>query len=119
MANELLQDKGLQFAVRCVNLMKILNERHEFIISKQMMRSGTSIGANISESQSAQSDMDYISKLSISLKEANETKYWFDLLYKTDYIQENEYNSMCRDVKELIAMLTTLIKSKKNKLGVV
>ncbi|MBR4773099.1 MAG: four helix bundle protein [Bacteroidales bacterium] len=118
MANELLQEKGLSFAVRCVNLMKILNERHEFVISKQMMRSGTSIGANISESQSAQSDMDYISKLSISLKEARETKYWFDLLYRTEYIDEKEYNSMCMDVKEMIAMLTTLIKSKKQKLGI-
>ena len=98
--------------------MKILNERHEFIISKQMMRSGTSIGANISESQSAQSDMDYISKLSIALKEAQETKYWFDLLYHTEYIDEQEYTSMHIDVKEMIAMLTTLIKSKKQKLGI-
>ncbi|MBO7101207.1 MAG: four helix bundle protein [Bacteroidales bacterium] len=118
MANDLLQEKGLNFAVRCVNLMKLLNERHEFVISKQMMRSGTSIGANISESQSAQSDMDYISKLSISLKEARETKYWFDLLYRTEYIDEKEYCSMCTDVKEMIALLTTLIKSKKQKLGV-
>lgn len=118
MANELLQEKGLSFAIRCVNLMKLLNERHEFIISKQMMRSGTSIGANISESQSAQSDMDYISKLSISLKEAQETKYWFDLLYRTEYIDEKEYSSMCSDVREMIAMLTTLIKSKKQKLGI-
>ena len=118
MANDLLQEKGLNFAVRCVNLMKLLNERHEFVISKQMMRSGTSIGANISESQSAQSDMDYISKLSISLKEARETKYWFDLLYRTDYIDEKEYCSMCTDVKEMIALLTTLIKSKKQKLGI-
>ena len=118
MANDLLQEKGLNFAVRCVNLMKLLNERHEFVISKQMMRSGTSIGANISESQSAQSDMDYISKLSISLKEARETKYWFDLLYRTEYIDEKEYCSMCTDVKEMIALLTTLIKSKKQKLGI-
>ena len=118
MANELLEEKALSFAVRCVNLKKALLNRQEYIISKQMMKSGTSVGANISESQSAQSDLDYISKLSISLKEARETKYWFDLLYRTDYIDEKEYLSLCSDVKEMIAMLTVLIKKKKEKLGI-
>ena len=116
MANDLLQEKSLSFAVRCVHLMKKLNRENEFVISKQMMRSGTSVGANISESQSAQ--MDYISKLSISLKEAQETKYWFELLYRTGYIDVKEHDSMCNDVRELIAMLTTLIKNKKQKMGI-
>lgn len=115
----MLEEKALSFAVRCVNLKKALLNRQEYIISKQMMKSGTSVGANISESQSAQSDLDYISKLSISLKEARETKYWFDLLYRTDYIiDEKEYLSLCSDVKEMIAMLTVLIKKKKEKLGI-
>lgn len=118
MANELLEEKALSFAVRCVNLKKALLNWQEYIISKQMMKSGTSVGANISESQSAQSDLDYISKLSISLKEARETKYWFDLLNRTDYIDKKEYLSLSSDVKEMIAMLTVLIKKKKEKLGI-
>ena len=85
-------------------------------MSKQMLRSGTSIGANISESNNAQSDNDYISKLSIALKEADETRYWFDILLRTDYLNDKEYSSLDNDAKELVAMLTTLIKNKKTTL---
>ncbi len=118
MANELLNDKALSFAIRCVNLYKELRtKRDDYILCKQMLRSGTSIGANISESTNAQSDMDYVSKLSIALKEADETYYWFKLLKRTDYINDNEYISLEKDVKELIAMLTTLIKNKKKNIN--
>lgn len=114
MANKLLYEKGIQFAVRCVSLYKTLtNERNEYIMSKQVMRSGTSIGANISESDNAQSTPDYVNKLSIALKEAGETHYWFDLLNRTDYISTTEYESLEKDVSELIAMLTALIKKHK------
>ena len=82
-------------------------------MSKQMLRSGTSIGANISESNNAQSTADYVSMLSIALKEADETHYWFDLLQRTNYIDQREYLSIDADVKELIAMLTPLIKKHK------
>lgn len=118
MANELLYEKGICFAVRCVSLYKTLSsERGEYVISKQLLRSGTSIGANISESNNAQSTPDYVNKLSIALKEADETHYWFDLLQRTSYINQQEYVSLDNDVKELIAMLTTLVKKHKTKIN--
>lgn len=114
MANELLYEKGIRFAVRCVSLYKTLTEkRGEYIMSKQMLRSGTSIGANISESRNAQSTPDYVNKLSIALKEADETHYWFDLLQRTEYLNKTEYESINADANELIAMLTALIKKHK------
>lgn len=82
-------------------------------MSKQMLRSGTSIGANISESRNAQSTPDYVNKLSIALKEADETHYWFDLLQRTEYLNKTEYESINADANELIAMLTALIKKHK------
>lgn len=115
MSRSLLQDKCLDFAVRCVNLYKILAyERHEFVLSKQMIRSGTSIGANVTEGRNAQSNADFINKHSIALKEADETQYWFELLKRTDYLDSKEYESLNRDLTELIAMLTATIKKKKN-----
>jgi len=88
--------------------------KHEFVLSKQMLRSGTSIGANVAEGRNAQSDADFISKHSIALKEADETQYWFELLKRTEYITEEEWLSLNRDLGELIAMLTATIKKKKN-----
>lgn len=85
------------------------------ILSKQILRSGTSIGANISESVFAESNMDFIHKLSISRKEANETKYWLLLLQKGEYISEIEFNSMLQDCVELIKILTSIIISSKKK----
>lgn len=117
MSRSILQDKSLLFAVRCVNLYRYLtNEKKEFVLSKQMMRSGTSIGANIAESRNAQSDADFISKLSIALKEADETTYWFELLKMTEFISEEEYNSINNDLGELVAMLVTTLKTKKNQI---
>ena len=114
MSKSLIQDKSLFFAVRCVNLYKHLSEqKHEFVLSKQMLRSGTSIGANITESRNAQSDADFISKLSIALKEADETQYWLELLKLTNYITIEEHESINNDLSELIAMLTATIKKKK------
>ena len=88
--------------------------KQEFILSKQILRSGTSIGASIRESEFAQSNADFINKLSISLKEANETDYWLNLLKDSDYIDSNAFNSMEIDCEELIALLVSSIKTAKN-----
>ena len=115
MSKSILQDKSLLFAVRCVNTYRYLvGEKKEFVLSNQMLRSGTSIGANITESRNAQSDADFISKLSVALKEADETAYWFELMRMTNYISEEDYESLNKDLGELIAMLVTTLKTKKN-----
>lgn len=112
--SNVVMEKSLDFAVRCVKLYNYLREeRHEYVLSKQMVRSGTSIGANISESQGAQSSPDFIAKLHVSLKEVRETGYWFLVLYRADYITEKEYNSVNADLDELIALLTSILKSTK------
>ena len=112
--NNLIAEKSMRFAVRIVNLYKYLTvERQEMIMSKQLMRSGTSIGANVREAIYAQSRKDFVSKLSISLKEASETGYWLELLSKTGYLSEQQYNSMSEDCVELMKMLTVIIKSSK------
>ncbi len=89
-------------------------EKKEFILSKQLIRSGTSIGANIVESQQAQSRADFISKLSIALKEASETDYWLRLLKATDYLSESEFTSIIADCKELEKILTSIIKTTRS-----
>jgi len=113
MGNVLL-DKSVDFAVRCVKFYNYLcDEKREYVMSKQMLRSGTSIGANISESQGSQSNPDFIARLHISLKEAKETSYWLLVLYRSEIINETEYNSMNDDLKEIIALLVSIIKSVK------
>lgn len=108
-------DKSFDFAVRIVKLYQHLNsEKKEFVLSKQLLRSGTSIGANVSEAIRGQSQADFYAKLSIALKEANETDYWLRLLYKTDYLTEKEYNSVYNDINEIIAILVSITKTLKN-----
>jgi len=114
----ILHQKSLAFAYRCVNLYKYLvYERpdKEFVMSHQILKSGTSIGANIRESKNAQSPADFISKLSIALKEADESQYWIDLLRFGNFLSDREFESMNNDVKELIALLTSIIKTEKKK----
>ena len=112
--NNLIAEKSMAFAVRIVKLYGYLvNERKATIMSKQLMRSGTSIGANVREAIYTQSRKDFVSKLSISLKEASETGYWLELLSKTGYLSEQQYNSMSEDCVELMKMLTVIIKSSK------
>ena len=109
-----IEHLSIQFAIRIINLCKYLKkERHEYEITKQIYRSGTSIGANIAESKGAQSDADFISKLSISLKEAFETRYWLLLLHETDTITDVEHDSLENDVNVIIGTLTNIIKKKK------
>ena len=114
-----MYDKAFLFAVRVVNLYKYLcSEKKEYVLSKQLLRSGTSIGANISEAQDAQSRNDFISKLSISLKEAKESRYWIDLLKETDFLTKQEAGSLLEDLTEVIKLLTSIIKSTKQAKGI-
>ncbi len=109
-----VEKKSFHFAVRIVNLCKYLKStKKEHILSKQLLRSGTSIGSNIAEAQQAQSRADFISKLSIGLKEAVETDYWIRLLYETSYLTKQEFNSIHSDCREIEKMLTSIIKSTK------
>ena len=108
--------KSKLFAIRIIRFYKYLTEeKKEFIISKQLMRSGTSIGANIRESYFAQSQADFIHKLNIALKEADETAYWLELLVESSIIEEHMFNSLYTDVKEIIALLVASIKTAKEK----
>lgn len=117
MKDNLIAEKSFAFAVRIVNLYKHLAEdKKEFILSKQVLRCGTSIGANISEAEKAQSDADFYAKLTIALKEANETLYWLRLMKATDYLTEKEFLSMEADAKELVAILVSITKTLKSKL---
>ena len=116
MKDIIIENKSFDFAVRIVNLYKYLTcDKKEFVLSKQLLRSGTSIGANIAEAQKAQSEADFSAKLYIALKEANETFYWLRLLYKTEYLAENEFLSIEKDINEIVAILTTITRKLKNK----
>ena len=102
------------FAIRIIRLFQFLqNEKKEFVLSKQILRSGTSIGANVRESEHANSVDDFIYKLSISLKES--TEYWLELLYETDYINEKQFQSLISDNKEITATLIKIIKTTKSR----
>ncbi|MBQ6032272.1 MAG: four helix bundle protein [Prevotella sp.] len=112
----ILLKKSEVFATRIVKLYQyLINEKHETVISKQIYRSGTSIGANVAESEHAQSGIDFTHKLSISLKEANETRYWLNTLHNSNYIDDTGFNSMKEDVEELIRILVSSIKTMKRK----
>ena len=109
-----IQDKSFKFAIRIVNLYKMLcTDRKEYVLSKQLLRSGTSIGANITEAQQAQSKADFRSKLNIALKETSETKYWLLLLAATDYLTEVEFDSIFSDCTEIEKILVVSVKSLK------
>ncbi len=114
MKNNIILDKTFNFAVRIVKLYKYLsNEKKEYILSKQLLRSGTSIGANVNESQAAQSKADFISKMSIASKESRESKYWINLLIQTGYLNSNDKHtkSLITEIEEIIKLLTSIIKS--------
>ena len=106
-----IENKSFEFAVRTVNLYKFLRyEKNEHVLSKQVLRSGTSIGANVAEAQKAQSRPDFNAKLNIALKEANETYYWLRLLHRTEYITDDAFKSMEKDINEIISILVTICK---------
>ena len=113
MSDSKLRSLSMDFAVSIINLVKVLKERRESIISNQIGRSGTSIGANICEAQYAHGKPDFIAKLQIALKEANETGYWLELLHKTNYITENDYKSLETTCATLRVMLISSINTAK------
>ena len=105
-------EKSLDFAVRIVNLRKYLSKEHnEHIMSKQLLRCGTSIGANIAEAQRGQSKADFAAKMNIALKEANETEYWLKLLYRTQYLSKEQYESINHDIQELLGLLVSICRT--------
>ena len=111
--NQVLADSKA-FALRTIKLYKYLKEEKQvFVLSKQLLRSGTSIGANVRESVNAQSRMGFINKLNIALKEANETEYWLELLHESDYLNEQQFESIYNDCGKIAATLTKIIKTTK------
>ena len=115
MRNDELSVQSMDFAVQIINLVKDLKSKHETVISNQIGRSGTSIGANIREAQYAHGKPDFIAKLQIALKEANETGYWLELLYKTNYIDEETYKSLDAACASIRVMLIASINTSRNK----
>ena len=114
MAENILKVKSYNFAIRIVKLSQyLINEKKEFVISNQVLRSGTAVGALIRESEYGQTKKDFIHKLSLSLKEASETEYWLCILKDTGYLEENLYNSLIDDCRELLKLLTASVKTAK------
>ena len=112
MTENAVREKSKKLALRIINLYKHLcDEKHEYVLSKQVLRSGTSIGANIREAQRGQSKPDFYSKMNIALKEADETAYWLELLYESDYIGKSAFDSIYADCDEIIKLLTSITKT--------
>jgi four helix bundle protein len=110
--------KSKRFAVRIVNLYKYLcDEKREFVLSKQLLRSGTSIGANLAEAEYGVSEKDFLAKVYISLKEAAETIYWLDILFETKFLNQDEYKSIKSDCEEILKMLKSTTKTLSQKLN--
>ncbi len=118
MKNNIIQEKSFDFAIRIVNLYKYLKaEKKEYVLSKQLLRSGTSVGVNIEEGIGGQSKKDFIAKLQISLKEARETHYWLRLLKATNYLTENETENILNECQDIKNILTAILKSSKKNLN--
>ena len=114
MQESIIETKSFQFAIRIVKLYQYLcEEKREYVLSKQLVRCGTSIGANVSEAQRGQSKPDFYAKIAISLKEANETRYWIRLLHATEYLSDREYVSLDADINEIISILVAICNSKE------
>lgn len=118
MRENVVKNKSLEFAIRVVRLNQVLSpEKKEFVMSKQVLRSGTSVGAMVREAEHAESKSDFIHKLAIAQKEINETLYWLELFFKTDYLNQKEYDSLVIDATELLKLLTSIIKTTKAKIN--
>ena len=114
MAESVVLDKSKSLAIRFIKLYKYLMvERKEFVLSKQLLKSGTSIGANCREAYRGQSSADFTAKLGIALKEAEESAYWLELLFESDFITKEQFNSIYKDNEEVIKLLVSIIKSTK------
>jgi len=112
--DNIIVDKSKAFALRIIRLYKFLCEKNEYILSKQLLRSGTSIGANVKEAIRGQSKADFYAKLNISLKEASETEYWLELLHESEFIDKPAFESIYADCQELIKILVSITKNQKN-----
>ena len=113
----IVKEKSFDFAIRIVKLYKyLMEEKKDFVLSKQILRCGTSIGANINEAQQAQSKKDFLMKMNISLKECTETKYWIELLSATDYINQEQKDSILKNCIELEKLLTSIVKTTSNRM---
>ena len=116
----IIEEKSKAFAIRIIKLYKYLTgvaDEREYVMSKQLLRSGTSVGANVKEALRGQSRADFRTKMNIALKEACETEYWIELLRETDYITEEQFESLKNDYKELIKILTAITKTTDPKIG--
>ena len=119
MRDNILLEKSKTLALRIIRMYKYLcEEKKEFVLSKQVLRSGTSIGANAREANRSQSSKEFIAKLNISLKEADETLYWLELLHESDYIDDDAFNSIYTDTEEIVKLLVSIIKTTKSKTNV-
>lgn len=117
--DNIIRDKSFCFAIRAVNLYKYLSaEKSEFVLSKQLLRSATSIGANVEEAIGGQSEKDFLAKISIAYKEARETRYWVQLLQATEYLTTEEADSLLRDIDDIISILIAIQKTMKNRLKI-
>ena len=117
MKENILKEKSLTFSIRIVNLYKYLSEtKKEFVLAKQILRSGTSVGAMIREAEFSESSLDFIHKLSIAQKEINETIYWLELIFETKYITKEQYENLSSNAIEIIKLITSSIKTIKSKL---
>ena len=119
MEANVIKDKSFAFALRIVRLYQFLCEqKREFVISKQLLRSGTAVGALVREAEQAESKADFIHKMAIALKEANESEYWLDLLHQSAYLDDKNYHSIADDIKCLLKLLTSIIKTSKTTIKV-
>lgn len=115
MRDNVVKRKSFDFALEIVRICRVLvEEKREYVLSKQVLRSGTAVGALVRESERAESKKDFIHKLAIALKEANETEYWLELLYQSNYLLEEDYLKLSKEIKELLRLLISIIKTSKS-----
>lgn len=118
MRENVIKNKSFEFAIRIVKLYQYLcNDKKEFVLSKQLLRSGTSVGAMVRESEHSESKADFIHKLSIAQKEINETIYWLELLKATDYLTQEQFESINNNATEIIKLITSIIKTAKSNIN--
>jgi len=114
-SGNVIESKSKRFAIRIVHLAKYLQrEKREFVLSRQLLRSGTSIGANVKEAIRGQSRADFVSKMNIALKEASETEYWLEILHETNYLTDREFESIHDNNKEILRILMSIVKTSRN-----
>ncbi|HKC86729.1 MAG TPA: four helix bundle protein [Blastocatellia bacterium] len=113
MADSIIKDKSYKFAIRIVRLCKALNEKKEYVLSREVLRAGTYVGARVKEAQQAESRHDFIHKMSVALQNASEAEYWLELLRDTDFIDQKAFDSLNDDCAEILRLLTKIVKSSK------